>query len=166
MAEAAPIGFVLGTKPASSLEFYVLVDQHNYLEMDDVVFVRSAVEGYAGVEAVTFYGTVIEVQQYHEGIQFDNPHVLPVLRELAVATGRLRDCVADGGEDARRALRRDFIAEPAALFDAGELASRSHGFDRLGYLLADPAERPCLDRSCSTSCPSRPPSTWPSPQAS
>ena len=40
MAEATPIGFVLGTKPASSLEFYVLVDQHNYLEMDDVVFVR------------------------------------------------------------------------------------------------------------------------------
>lgn len=80
----------------------------------------------------------------YEGIQFDNPHVLPVLRELAVATGRLRDCVADGGEDARRTLRRDFIAEPAALFDAGELASRSHGFDRLGYLLADLAERPCL----------------------
>ena len=50
MAEAAPIGFVLGTKPASSLEFYVLVDQHNYLEMDDVVFVRSAVEGASRVE--------------------------------------------------------------------------------------------------------------------
>ena len=50
MAEASPIGFVLGTKPASSLEFYVLVDQHNYLEMDDVVFVRSAVEGASRVE--------------------------------------------------------------------------------------------------------------------
>jgi DNA helicase HerA-like ATPase len=70
MGEAAPIGFVLGTKPASSLVFYVLVDQHNYLEMDDVVFVRSGVEGYVGVEAVTFYGTVIDVQQYHEGITF------------------------------------------------------------------------------------------------
>jgi len=70
MAETSPIGFVLGTKPASSLTFYVLVDQHNYLEMDDVVYVRSAVEGYAGVEAVTFYGTVIDVQQYHEGITF------------------------------------------------------------------------------------------------
>jgi len=43
MAEAAPIGFVLGTKPASSLEFYVLVDQHNYLEMDDVIFVQPMV---------------------------------------------------------------------------------------------------------------------------
>jgi len=50
MAEASPIGFVLGTKPGSSLEFYVLVDQHNYLEMDDVVFVRSAVEGASRVE--------------------------------------------------------------------------------------------------------------------
>jgi DNA helicase HerA-like ATPase len=72
MTEPAPIGYVLGTRPASSLEFYVLVDQHNYLELDDVVFVKSAVEGYAGVDAVTFYGTVIEVQQYHEGIQFDS----------------------------------------------------------------------------------------------
>ena len=50
MGEAAPIGFVLGTKPESSLEFYVLIDQHNYLEMDDVVFVRSAVEGASRVE--------------------------------------------------------------------------------------------------------------------
>jgi len=72
MGDAAPIGFVLGTKPASSLEFYVLVDQHNYLEMDDVVYVRSRVEGYAGVDEVTFYGTVVEVQQYHEGVQFDS----------------------------------------------------------------------------------------------
>ena len=54
MGDTAPIGFVLGTKPASSLEFYVLVDQHNYLEMDDVVYVRSRVEGYAGVDEVTF----------------------------------------------------------------------------------------------------------------
>lgn len=71
MGEATPIGFVLGTKPASSLEFYVLVDEHNYLELDDVVYVRSAIEGYPGVDAVTFYGTVIEVQRYNEGIQFD-----------------------------------------------------------------------------------------------
>ena len=72
MGDVAPIGFVLGTKPASSLEFTVLVDQHNYLEMDDVVYVRSRVEGYAGVDEVTFYGTVVEVQQYHEGVQFDS----------------------------------------------------------------------------------------------
>ena len=72
MGDVAPIGFVLGTKPASSLEFTVLVDQHNYLEMDDIVYVRSRVEGYAGVDEVTFYGTVVEVQQYHEGVQFDS----------------------------------------------------------------------------------------------
>lgn len=80
----------------------------------------------------------------YEGIQFDNPHVLPVLHELAAATNRLRDCVAEGDDDARREMRRDFIAAPAAMFDAGELASRNHGFERLGYLLADLAERPCL----------------------
>ena len=30
------------------------------------------------------------------------------------------------------------------MFDADGLAMRSHGFERLGYLLADLAERPCL----------------------
>ena len=80
----------------------------------------------------------------YEDIQFGNPHVLPVLRELASAVERLRDCVADGSETARGEVRGAVLDGPKAMFDADGLAMRSHGFERLGYLLADLAERPCL----------------------
>ena len=80
----------------------------------------------------------------YEDIQFDNPHVSPVLRELAASVGRLRDCVADGSDAARDELRSLFLDGPKAMFDAGTLATRSHGFERLGYLLADLRERPCM----------------------
>ncbi len=49
----------------------------------------------------------------------------------------LRDQVADGSEDARRRLRTNFLLQPAQAFTVDALASRSHGFERLGYLLAD-----------------------------
>jgi DNA helicase HerA-like ATPase len=70
--DVLPIGYVLGHRPASTLEFFVLVEPGNYLELDDVVYVDSPIEGYPGVKTVRFYGTVSEVSQYHEGIQFDS----------------------------------------------------------------------------------------------
>ena len=73
----------------------------------------------------------------YEDIQFGNPHVLPVLHELAAAATRLRDHVADGGEAARRGLRDEFLTAPTKIFASEELALRSHGFERLGYMLAD-----------------------------
>lgn len=73
----------------------------------------------------------------YEDIQFGNPHVLPVLRQLVDATAALRDHVATGTEDARRELRSDFLEQPAQVFTGDTLAARSHGFERLGYLLAD-----------------------------
>lgn len=73
----------------------------------------------------------------YEDIQFGNPHVLPVLHALADATAELRDHVADGGEDARSKLRTDFLLQPAQALTSRVLASYSHGFERLGYLLAD-----------------------------
>ncbi len=73
----------------------------------------------------------------YEDIQFGNPHVLPVLQALANATSELRDQVADGGDASRQRLRTDFLTHPAQAFSADALASQSHGFERLGYLLAD-----------------------------
>lgn len=78
----------------------------------------------------------------YENIQFDNPHVLPVLQALAAATAQLRDSVATGSDQARQELRSRFLAGPRTLFDERALADRSHGFERLGYLLADLQERP------------------------
>ncbi|WP_246606491.1 prephenate dehydrogenase [Novilysobacter antarcticus] len=73
----------------------------------------------------------------YEEIQFGNPHVLPVLRNLAEATAQLRDHVLDGSDIARRNMRSAFLEQPATMFSAQALASHSHGFERLGYLLAD-----------------------------
>ncbi|KIQ95927.1 prephenate dehydrogenase [Lysobacter sp. A03] len=73
----------------------------------------------------------------YEEIQFGNPHVLPVLQQLADSTARLRDHVIDGSDAARRNMRSTFLTQPAEVFSAQALASHSHGFERLGYLLAD-----------------------------
>ena len=80
----------------------------------------------------------------YEDIQFGNPHVLPVLREFADASARLRDHVADGSEEARCSLRTDFLVQAAQALGVEALASRSHGFERLGYLLADLDGHRCL----------------------
>ena len=73
----------------------------------------------------------------YEDIQFGNPHVLPVLQELAQVTSQLRDCVAEGSDDARRSLRLDFLTHPAQAFGVDALATHNNDFERLGYLLAD-----------------------------
>ena len=73
----------------------------------------------------------------YEDIQFGNPHVLPMLGQLSDAVGLLRAQVADGGDDARSVVREKFLRTPAAWFGDDELAARSHGFERMGYLQAD-----------------------------
>ncbi len=60
------VGIVLGIKPANPLEFWVGVENGNYLQLDDVIVARSRVDGLN--EEVKFYGIVHEVQKYLEGI--------------------------------------------------------------------------------------------------
>ena len=73
----------------------------------------------------------------YEDIQFGNPHVLPMLGRLSDAVALLRTQVADGSDDARAVVRDQFLRAPAAWFGNDELAARSHGFERMGYLQAD-----------------------------
>jgi prephenate dehydrogenase len=73
----------------------------------------------------------------YEDIQFGNPHVLPMLEQLSDAVALLRAQVADGSDDARAVVREQFLRTPAAWFGEDELAARSHGFERMGYLQAD-----------------------------
>lgn len=70
----------------------------------------------------------------YAGIQFDNPAVLPVLDGLAARVTRLRELVRAGD---REAFEREFIAAPRAAFGAEEIARGNHGFEQVGYLLAD-----------------------------
>ncbi|MBU8974687.1 prephenate dehydrogenase [Lysobacter sp. FW306-1B-D06B] len=73
----------------------------------------------------------------YEDIQFENPHVLPALDRFAQAIDFLRARVRHGGEEARGEVRSRLLDEGAAFFGTSTLAAGSHGFERLGYLLAD-----------------------------
>ena len=57
------IGLVLGTKPASPLEFWIGIDEGHTVQLDDIVVVRSSF----GKDTVSYYGVVVELQKYLEG---------------------------------------------------------------------------------------------------
>jgi prephenate dehydrogenase len=77
----------------------------------------------------------------YAGIQFDNPAVLSVLDSLANRLVRLRELVRSGD---RIAFEREFIDAPRAVFGADEIARGNHGFEQVGYLLADLAHAGAL----------------------
>ena len=73
----------------------------------------------------------------YEDIQFGNPHAAPVLQALAAQVQRIATLVADGGDGARAAFRREFLQESRDAIGPGDLAAGNYTFERLGYLLAD-----------------------------
>ncbi len=75
--DAAPVGLVLGTprEAATPLGFWVHVAAERYLQLDDVVQVRTMLPG--GLpgstgRAVDVYGVVDEVRAVHEGVTFES----------------------------------------------------------------------------------------------
>lgn len=81
----------------------------------------------------------------YEDIQFGNPHVPQVLEALAAQLTGLRDLVADGSDSARDRFRQQYLADNRAAFGEDFIAQHNHGFERLGYLLADMASGIHLD---------------------
>ncbi|MDQ4149043.1 MAG: ATP-binding protein [Actinomycetota bacterium] len=63
------VGRVLGVDPATSSEFRVVIDSDNYLQLDDLVEVRTQVPK-AG--EVHLYGLVTEVSARYEGARFES----------------------------------------------------------------------------------------------
>jgi DNA helicase HerA-like ATPase len=68
LADSTSIGKVLGTEDATPLEFWVGIRDEAYLQLDDVVMVRTDVPG-AGPLRVS--GVVDMVRARHEGSRFD-----------------------------------------------------------------------------------------------
>lgn len=64
-----PIGFVLGTKEATPLDFWVAVEPQRVIRLDDVVQVQTSRPDTR--EPVIFYGVVDHVRTLHEGTSFD-----------------------------------------------------------------------------------------------
>jgi DNA helicase HerA-like ATPase len=63
------VGRVLGTDDARPLDFWVAVAEGRYLQLDEVVYVRTPLPD--GVE-VTVYGVVDQVRARYEGARFDS----------------------------------------------------------------------------------------------
>jgi DNA helicase HerA-like ATPase len=63
------VGRVLGTDPSHPLEFWVGVDEADYLQLDDVIAVSSDVPGRG---EIALYGVVDMVRSRYEGAKFDS----------------------------------------------------------------------------------------------
>lgn len=64
------VGRVIGTEPATPLEFWVGVADGSFLQLDDVVALERTPPGRA--EPVRIFGVVAQVRARHDGAQFDN----------------------------------------------------------------------------------------------
>lgn len=73
----------------------------------------------------------------YRDIQFENPHIAPMLERLGEHLQRLRAQVEQDDEAARDAMREELLEQSSAWFGTASLAEGSHVFERLGYLLAD-----------------------------
>ncbi|HYR62807.1 MAG TPA: ATP-binding protein [Actinomycetota bacterium] len=67
--ELEQVGWVLGLEPATTTEFRVLIDEHNYLQLDDLVVVQTTVPKIGDVRT---YGVVTEVASCYEGSRFES----------------------------------------------------------------------------------------------
>jgi DNA helicase HerA-like ATPase len=85
------VGKVLGTQDATPLDFWVAIDEQSYLQLDDVVGVRTTVPG-AGELRVS--GVVDMVRARHEGSRFDSDVFLADQGLLPVQTSRAAHVVS------------------------------------------------------------------------
>src|SRR5207302_11129483 len=70
---ADALGLVVGTVPATPLQFSVGLAPGQYLQLDDVVVTRRALPGHGGVQ---ISGVVTNVEAMHEGARFASDVVL------------------------------------------------------------------------------------------
>ena len=63
------VGRVLGTQHTSTREFRVVLDQDEYLQLDDLVVVRTEVPKRGEVRT---YGMVTEVEAIYEGASYES----------------------------------------------------------------------------------------------
>ena len=65
-----PIGRVIGTDPATPLEFWVAVSEGCFLQLDDVLVLERKLPGRS--KPVRIYGMVADLRARHEGARFDS----------------------------------------------------------------------------------------------
>jgi DNA helicase HerA-like ATPase len=118
------VGYVLGLEPATSTEFRVLIDDDNYLQLDDLVVVATQVPK-AG--EVRIYGVVTEVASRFEGGRFESD-TLRIAAEGTMDADRSRSATVQ----TMRVVPEIWVAP-----DPGQPASRVSGAARDEALYAD-----------------------------
>jgi DNA helicase HerA-like ATPase len=123
------VGRVLGSEHTTTAEFRVVLEDDEYLQLDDLVVVRTEVPK---VGEVRTYGVVTEAEAVYEGAQYESDtHRIAELGIMPAAKVRT----------ARVAVTR---VEPEIWVsaDPGEEAARATGEERRKALYADEMERP------------------------
>jgi DNA helicase HerA-like ATPase len=122
------VGRVLGLEPATTGEYRIVLDVDNYLQLDDLVVVRTQVPK-AGEVAI--YGVVTEVTSRFEGSRFESD------TELIAGEGSLpADMTRSATVQTIRVLPEIWVSP-----DPGEPAHRVSGVSRDQALYADEMER-------------------------
>ncbi len=127
--QSQPVGRVLGSEHSSSQEFRVVLFDESYLELDDLILVRTDVPT---VGEVSIYGLVTEVEAVYEGAQYESD-THRIAGEGILPAAKVRS--------ARVAVVR---VEPEVWVapDPGETVYRAAGEARKKALYADEMGRP------------------------
>jgi DNA helicase HerA-like ATPase len=120
---------VLGTQHTTTREFRVVLNDENYLQLDDLVVVRTEVPKQGEVRT---YGIVTEVEAIYEGASFESD------------THRIADEGILPGAKVRSARVAVTRLDPEVWVspDPGEVVERAHGAEREKALYVDEMGRP------------------------
>ncbi len=123
------VGRVLGSEHTTTAEFRVVIEDEAYLQLDDLVVVRTQVPR---IGEVRTYGVVTESEAVYEGARFESDtHRIAELGIMPAAKVRT----------ARVAVTR-VDPEVWVSADPGEEVDRAAGLERAKALYADEMERP------------------------
>jgi hypothetical protein len=123
------VGRVLGTQHTSTSEFRVVLDDDEYLQLDDLVVVRTQVPKYGEVRT---YGVVTEAEAIYEGAQYESD-THRIAAEGILPGAKVRS--------ARVAVTR-VDPELWVSADPGEVVERARGEERDRALYVDEMGRP------------------------
>jgi uncharacterized protein len=123
------VGRVLGSEHTTTAEFRVVLEEDEYLQLDDLIVVRTEVPK---VGEVRTYGVITEAEAVYEGAQYESDtHRIAELGIMPAAKVRT----------ARVAVTR-VDPEVWVSADPGEEVARATGEERRKSLYADEMERP------------------------
>ena len=123
------VGRVLGTQHTTTSEFRVVLEDDEYLQLDDLVVARTEVPKQGEVRT---YGIVTEVEAIYEGASFESD-THRIAAEGILPGAKVRS--------ARVAVTR-LDPEVWVSTDPGEVVERAHGEERRKALYVDEMARP------------------------